>query len=74
MKLHAKPSESLGSSSPQDESVSSARTNSPAFHTASAYPPMSEWFNRLPSTQNHEHYHMDNGANIATAQAPLASY
>ena len=74
MKLHSKPSDSLGSSSPQDESVSSARTNSPAFHTASTYPPMSEWFNRLPSTQNHEHYHLDNGANITTAQAPLASY
>lgn len=74
MKLHSKPSESLGAASPQEESVSSARTASPAFHSASTYPPMSEWFNRLPSTQNHEHFHVDTASNIAAGQTPLASY
>lgn len=74
MKLHSKPSESLGAPSPQEENVSSARTASPAFHTASTYPPMSEWFNRLPSAQNHEHFHVDTASNIAAGQTPLASY
>ena len=74
MKLHAKPSDSLHSSSPQDESASSGRTNSPGFHTTSTYPPMSEWFNRLPTVQSHEHFHMESNGSLPAVQAPLASY
>ena len=74
MKLHAKPSES-GIESPQDEISQNGKSSSSPFPSASTYPPMSEWFNRIPGApSHHEHFHMDNPTAIGHSQAALASY
>lgn len=73
MKLHAKPSETFGSGS-QEEGASSSRSTSPNFQTASSYPPMSEWFSRMSTGPNHEHYHLENSGALPPGQAALTSY
>ncbi|KXJ19951.1 zinc finger protein ZIC 1 [Exaiptasia diaphana] len=74
MKLHAKPSES-GIESPQEEALSNGKSNTAPFPSASTYPPMSEWFNRIPGAPaHHEHYHLENPTTIGPSQTALASY
>ncbi|EDO35944.1 predicted protein, partial [Nematostella vectensis] len=72
MKLHSKPSDS-GVGSPSDDGGSSAKT-SPNFPSASTYPPMSEWFNRIPGSTHHDHFHMESSSSLAPGQPALASY